>query len=339
MVKQKNLKTEVIAVDPSCPETALIDRAAAVIRAGGLVSFPTETVYGLGANALDTEAVARIFEAKGRPSGNPLIVHVTGVGQARDLAELWPDVADALANAFWPGPLTLVVKKKPTVPDIVTAGGQTVALRSPAHPVAAALIEAAGVPIAAPSANRSTRISPTTAQHVLKGLSGQIHIVLDGGPTSGGIESTVLDVTREPAALLRLGLVPREQIEKLIGPIAAQFESAVPGPARSPGTMERHYAPLARLEVCSSSKRRAKELANTGRKVGWIAFECDQTMPTAVHQLALPSESSAYSAGIYAALHELDDAGVEAIIVESVPETDEWAAVRDRLRRAAAKTG
>src|SRR5438128_2586209 len=212
--------TAVLTIDRQFPEPAAIARAAAILRQGRLVAFPTETVYGLGANALDAAAVARVFEVKGRPPTNPLIVHVAGADQIAQVAADWPDVAARLAERFWPGPLTLVLPKRRELPDIVTAGGPTVAVRVPAHPVAQALLKEAGVPVAAPSANRSTGLSPTTAAHVLRGLADRIDLILDGGPTSGGIESTVLDVTTSPPRLLRPGLVTPAAIEAIVGPIA-----------------------------------------------------------------------------------------------------------------------
>src|SRR5262245_52423466 len=193
-----SMNLSVLVVSPESPEAQAIARAAVVLRAGGLVAFPTETVYGLGANALDATAVRRIFTAKGRPANNPLIVHVAGAAHVGRVAAAWPALAARLAERFWPGPLTLILPRSAAVPDEVTAGGPTVAVRVPAHPVARALLEAAGVPVAAPSANRSTQLSPTTAAHVLRGLNGRIDLLLDGGPTAGGLESTVLDLTTEP---------------------------------------------------------------------------------------------------------------------------------------------
>ncbi len=192
------MRTEVLAVDAHVPQSDRIARAAAVLRGGGLVAFPTETVYGLGALALDAAAVGRIFAAKGRPANNPVIVHIADLKQIEQVAAEWPDAAERLARRFWPGPLTLVVPRNADVPDATTAGGPTVAVRVPAHPVALALLRAVGAPVAAPSANRSAELSPTLAEHVLRGLDGRIDLVLDGGPTAGGIESTVLDMTTSP---------------------------------------------------------------------------------------------------------------------------------------------
>src|SRR4051794_29437194 len=241
--------TPVLLIDPNAIDAGPIAQAADVLRRGGLVAFPTETVYGLGANALDAEAVRRIFEAKGRPANNPIIIHVADVEQARQLVAGWPSEAERLAARFWPGPLTLVLPRRDVVPDLVTAGGSTVAIRVPAHPVALALIRAAGMPIAAPSANRSTQLSPTRAEHVLHTMRGRIDLVLDPGPTSGGLESTVLDLTTSPPRLLRPGLVTRSEVEAIIGPIVLSSTAplgAVSLP--SPGMLPRHYAPRTPLE-------------------------------------------------------------------------------------------
>jgi L-threonylcarbamoyladenylate synthase len=315
-----------------------LDRAAAVLRAGGLVAFPTETVYGLGASALDEAAVRRIFAAKGRPAANPLIVHLAGAEEARRVVGDWPELAARLAERFWPGPLTLVLPRGPAVPAVVAAGGPTVAVRVPAHPVARELIRRAGVPIAAPSANRSTRLSPTRAGHVLRDLGGAIDLILDGGPTAGGIESTVLDLTGRPPRLLRPGLVTRAAIEAVIGPIAViggPVSDAAPLP--SPGLMARHYAPRTPLEaVEGDGAARAIELAGAGGRVAWVTwFAADA--PPGVTVVPLPGEPAGYAASLYAALHDLDLAGVDRIVVALPPAEEPWLAVRDRLRRASAR--
>ncbi|HET8548020.1 MAG TPA: L-threonylcarbamoyladenylate synthase [Bryobacteraceae bacterium] len=292
-----------------------IARAAEVIRAGGLVAFPTETVYGLGANALNTTAVERIYEAKGRPPASPLIVHVAGVELARQLATKWSAVAERLVRRFWPGPLTLVLGRHPRIPDRVTAGLPTVGLRMPAHPVALALIRAAGVPIAAPSANRFTALSPTTAEHVRAALGGSVDMVLDDGPTNVGIESTVLSIA-DPShpLLLRPGMVTQADIEAVIGPVQLQ---AVPlGAHPSPGMHARHYSPRTPLLLI----RRGDALP-AGR--GTIA--------------QLPSDPREYAARLYAVLHDLDREGLDYIAIEAPPDTPEWAGILDRLRRAAKK--
>ena len=304
------------------------------------MAFPTETVYGLGANALDTDAVGRIFTAKGRPATNPLIVHIAEVSEVKQVADDWPKIAAQLAQSYWPGPLTLILPKAAAVPDVVTAGGATVAIRLPAHRVARGLIRTAGVPLAAPSANRSMRISPTRAEHVMAGLAGRIDLVLDGGPTPGGLESTVIDLTSSPPRLLRPGLVSRDEIEAVIGPIQLPESNAerppASGPVRSPGMMQRHYAPTAPLEcVASESWRRVEELHRHGARIGWLTFHGGAPIShSGVSVIELPDDPAAYAAGLYAALHAFDAQAVDRIVVEMPPETDAWLAIRDRLRRA-----
>ena len=235
-------------MDAGHPGPQLLAHAASVIRRGGLVAFPTETVYGLGANALDAAAVARIFAAKGRPSFNPLIVHVPAVAQAQELVTDWPEVAEQLARAFWPGPLTLVLGKRDVVPDIVTAGLANVAVRVPSHPIALALLRAARRPIAAPSANRYTRLSPTTAAHVAASLGDAVDLVIDGGPTTVGIESTVVDVTGPVPRLLRPGMLGLDALRAVVGEVAPPVAAPAvddEAPRPSPGMTARHYAPHA----------------------------------------------------------------------------------------------
>jgi L-threonylcarbamoyladenylate synthase len=333
-------QTQVLQIDRQHPEPDRIARAAAILRAGGLVAFPTETVYGLGADALNAGAVQGIFDAKGRPANNPLIVHVADVAAARELVTDWPAAAERLVERFWPGPLSLVLPKTTLVPDIVTAGAKTVALRMPAHPVALELLRAGATPLAAPSANRSSEVSPTRAQHVLKGLQGRIDLLLDGGPTSGGLESTVLDLTSDPPRLLRPGLVSRSEIEAVIGPILWTEVAAVESssqPLASPGLLSRHYAPRAALElIIGSGRTRVEQLRQAGLRIGWLALEDPGHVGNDVVLIRMPRDPLAYSAQVYAALHALDDAGMERIVVELPPEIDEWLAIRDRLHRAAA---
>ncbi len=333
------MPTIVLPVNPIEPEAQVIARAAAVLRGGGLVAFPTETVYGLGANALDPGAVGRIFTAKGRPATNPLIVHVTEAAEVARVAASWPEVAGRLAVRFWPGPLTLVLSRRACVPDAVTAGGPTVAVRVPAHPVAQALLRAAGVPVAAPSANRSTRLSPTRAEHVLAGLDGRIDMLLDGGPTAGGLESTVLDVTAEPPRLLRPGLITPDALAEVLGDAPQRTGSpAGAGPLRSPGMLARHYAPRTPLEcVAANGRERVEALCQEGLRVGWLAPEGAAAMAGPdIRQVIMPADPAAYAAQLYAVLHALDVAGLDRIVVALPPDTDAWLAVRDRLRRASA---
>lgn len=324
-----------VAVSP-----ASIERAAALIREGRLVAFPTETVYGLGARADDPAAVRAIFDAKGRPPGNPLIVHVASADQARALAEEWPYAAERLADAFWPGPLTLVVRRREGpggVAPEATAGGPTVALRVPAHPVALALLRAAALPIAAPSANRSTEISPTTADHVVKSMGERVGLVLDCGETWYGIESTIVDVTRNPAVVLRHGAISLRMLAgqaRVIDPgVRVEPEG---GRAAAPGGYARHYAPRARVLLVPAGAVREEVLAlrAKGQRVG--ALERGAATVDEGPREALPDDPAGFAAGLYAGLHRLEDAGCEAIVIAAAPEGDAWAAVRDRLRRAAA---
>jgi L-threonylcarbamoyladenylate synthase len=300
----------------NCP----ISEAARLIRLGGLVAFPTETVYGLGANALDAAAVRRIFEAKGRPSTSPLIVHVDSIEMARNLAREWPPAADTLAQRWWPGPLTMVLRKQPQVPNIVTAGLDTVGLRMPAHPLALELIRAAGVPIAAPSANRFTALSPTTAEHVRESLADVVDCIVDGGPTTVGIESTVISLAGPPV-LLRHGMIGHDEIEELIGPV--RTAGTVKGAHPSPGMHPRHYSPRTPL------------LLGAPPAVGRGAHLFLTRPGTAARTVGMPREARAYAAALYATLHTLDSEGFDWVAVEMPPDTPEWAGVRDRLTRAA----
>jgi L-threonylcarbamoyladenylate synthase len=320
-----------------------VARAAAMLVEGRTVAFPTETVYGLGARADWPSAVQAIFEAKGRAPENPLIVHVADIAAARALAARWTDEAERLAAAFWPGPLTLVVEARAGgVAREVTAGGPTVALRVPSHPVARELIIAVGLPIAAPSANRSTTVSPTTADHVLKTLEGRIDCVLDAGAAARGIESTIVDVSRSPAVVLRQGAIPLEVLRAVVPLVDESARRTKPGgPARSPGSYSRHYAPRAKLVVVPPSDvaRRAEACAARGERVGVISCEGEASL-AASNQLvviSLPTEPEAYASGLYAALHRLDDEGCHAIIVGDVPAGGAWDAIRDRLRRGSAE--
>jgi L-threonylcarbamoyladenylate synthase len=292
---------------------ASVAQAAVLIRAGKLVAFPTETVYGLGANALDLAAVERIFQAKKRPRNSPLIVHVDSVEMARRFAAEWPTAAETLARRYWPGPLTLVLPKTAEIPDIVTAGLPTVGLRVPDHPLALELIRAAGVPIAAPSANRFTELSPTAAEHVSESLAD---FVLDGGPARVGIESTVLSLAGI-ATLLRPGVIPLPEIEALIGPVRLS-EAPAEGAHASPGMHARHYRPKTPLYLLDGG-----DAAPAGEGA-WLRLGVE-----------MPSNPGEYGAALYDALYRLDRRGLEWIAVERPPETPEWAGILDRLRRAA----
>ncbi|MBL8861280.1 MAG: threonylcarbamoyl-AMP synthase [Planctomycetes bacterium] len=327
-------------LSPTRPaDAAALERAAEILRAGGLVAFPTETVYGLGANALDPAAIARIYAAKGRPATNPLIVHVADVDAARQLAASWPRAAELLASAFWPGPLTLVVPKSAQVPDAATAGLAAVGLRVPAHPVALALLRAVGLPLAAPSANRSTELSPVTARHVARSIAERVDLILDGGPTSVGIESTVVDLTGARPRILRPGAIGAEAIERVVGPLDPRpAPAAARGAQLAPGQSERHYAPRARLVLAAEGDGRTGVLARAtrarGEAVGLVTFGADLGVEADV-VARLPREPRAAAARLYATLHDLDDDGCALVVVETPPRDPAWDAVRDRLTRAA----
>ena len=321
-------------------------RAAEIIRLGGLVAFPTETVYGLGANALDAQAVAKIYRAKQRPLNDPLIVHLASPEDTETLADLSRLRAkvQALTARFWPGPLTLVLPRRPELPPIVSAGLDTVALRMPNHPVALALIRASQTPIAAPSANRFGHVSPTTAQHVLDDLGGRIDVVLDAGPTTVGVESTVLDLTCDPPRILRPGGVTRSQLRAVLKDInvADPVSSPLDVPALSPGMSPVHYAPRARLCVCQDAQemlsRRSAYLAQ-GRSVGLLLQADQQEICSACHPyFVLGRGMDEVARNLYAGLRALDALGVDDILVTAVPREGLGEAIADRLARAASKT-
>ena len=320
--------------DPT-PEN--IELAADRLRRGELVAFPTETVYGLGAHALDTEAVARIYAAKGRPTHNPLIVHVASTEDARALCREWPDAAQKLAERFWPGPLTLVVPRAAGVPGLVSAGLATIALRVPAHPVALELLRASGLPIAAPSANKSGQVSPSRAAHVLDSL-GDATWVLDGGACEVGIESTVVDVSGARPAILRPGTISARSIENVVGPLVAPDSAQDDAPRPSPGMLEKHYAPRAKVHLYSTLIDAAfhAALLASGQPIGVLALNpTELARQFETHELEMPPAPADYARELYRALRELDVRGVALILVEDVPVTASWEGVRDRLARAA----
>jgi L-threonylcarbamoyladenylate synthase len=328
----------IVRVDPAAPDQGAVARAAALLRSGELVALPTETVYGLGANALDEHAVRRIFEAKGRPSYNPLIVHVFDARAARALATAWPESAERLAERFWPGPLTIVLPKDRRVPDLVTAGLSTVALRVPRHPVMRAVLQAAGLPIAAPSANRSGEVSPTTADHVAQSLGERVPLILDAGPAEVGLESTVVDLSGPRPVLLRPGAISAADLGAVIGDV----ERGGAGPRgdaarRSPGMLERHYAPRAvvRLYPAEETERLGGVIRDLRKRFSRVGVLTTTTVREAgdVH-IQLPGDPLGYGRALYAALHDFDRQGCDLILVERPPERPEWAAVLDRLERA-----
>ncbi len=319
----------------------MIEEASAVLRRGGLVAFATETVYGLGAVATDPDSVARIFAAKGRPSYNPLIVHVADLDQARDLVGDWPENAQRLANVFWPGPLTLVLPKSAKIPTAVTAGRQTVGLRMPEPPVARELIRSVGLPIAAPSANRSNRISPTRAEHVLADLDGRIDLILDSGPAAVGLESTVVDLTNPThPTILRPGPISKPMLEAVIGPIFERAEAEKIGPSESgfasPGQLPIHYAPRTRAIRIEPGESLA-DLPLSGRiallELGRTSDVVDSRGVASRVRLDTPGEAARQ---LYEVLHRFDALAVDLIVVLMPPNLPEWSAVRDRLERATA---
>lgn len=316
------------------PAAVDVGKAAAALREGKLVVFPTETVYGLGANALDAAAVQRIFEAKGRPADNPLIVHVAALEAAKKLTSDWPPLADRLARAFWPGPLTLVLPRAPHVPADVSAGLDSIAVRVPAHPVAQALLRAAGIPIAAPSANTSGRPSPTTAQHAEADLGDKVAVYLDGGPATVGLESTVVSLLGPLPVLLRIGAIPREALERLTRDWG---KATADGPAHSPGMRHRHYAPTARIRLVPAAQMASEWRQHGGDpKRAFIVSAETAAVGMAGRNVAVPgtrSDAEAWAHELFALLRKWDRK--DEIIVEPISERGLGAAVMDRLRRAA----
>lgn len=347
------MKTLVLKVDPEEPDISALTTAAQVIRRGGLVAFPTETVYGLGANALDPEAVRSIFRAKGRPHDNPVIAHVASQDQLPTLVREMNPVSRLLAEQFWPGPLTLVLPRAESVPPEVSAGLSTVAVRMPAHKVALKLIELAGVPIAAPSANVSGKPSPTCAFHVLEDLDGRVDVVLDAGVTGVGVESTVVDATGIPVVVLRPGGVTLEQLQQVLGKERVVIHQAVldagalaHGTPPSPGMKYRHYAPRAKVIVVHGAADRvadavlglARKFFAEGKRVGILASEeSAHCYPREYTVLVAGSRShlEGVAANLFARLREFDRLGVHVVLAEGYPETGFGLAVMNRLVRAA----
>ncbi len=318
---------------------AAVQRASELLRAGQVVALPTETVYGLAANAFDPKAVSRIFAVKGRPAHNPIIVHVASLALARQCVSQWPALADKLARGFWPGPLTLVLPRAAAIPDIVTAGGATVGVRWPSHPFIQAVIRECGFPLAAPSANVSNRVSPTSASHVKKQLGEKIHLIIDGGPSQVGIESTVLDISTFPPRLLRPGMVHEQALLTLTGTLGAREGDG--GVLKSPGLLRKHYSPKAKLLICSWEND--QELENHSARSGVPGSKTHVLAHTHIpgskifgRISVIPHDAIAFARALYAELHASDEAGAELILVESLPDAPEWRAISDRLNRAAA---
>lgn len=350
------MKTRILTVDREKPEPAAIEEAAHALRDGKLVVFPTETVYGLGAHALDLEAVRKIFAAKERPATDPLIVHLAHIGQVNQVAVGMPPGARRLALSFWAGPLTLILKKNPEVPDLVTAGLPNVAVRVPSHRIARALMEMSGIPIAAPSANRFSRPSPTTAGHVIEDLDGRVDLILDGGPTDIGLESTIIDFSVDPPVLRRPGGITLEQVQSLVPEVVVQKGSATPeDPQTSPGQLIRHYAPRAALtlfegsapDVVERMASDARKMVAQGSKVGILAPEEDLTAlapliaPSAavgkieVRPFGARADVERAARELFSAMRAIDATGVDVIFASSLGNDGLARAIRDRLTRAA----
>lgn len=312
-----------------------IDDAVGVLRGGGLVAFPTETVYGLGADASNPEAVRKIFAAKGRPHDHPLIVHVADAVQLANWAREIPDTARKLARKFWPGPLTLILKRSARASELVTGGQDTVALRVPSHPVAQALLRRFGEGVAAPSANRFGRVSATTAEHVRREFGGTVGCVLDGGAADVGIESTIVDLAGVQPTLLRPGWITAQQLEGALGaPLAAPGSQS----PRASGTLAAHYAPQTPLILAEGDLlvELAGSLTRQGKRVAVLAYSALQPLRPELTWIAAPQDASGYAHDLYANLRRLDEAGCDAILVEKPPQDSAWAAIDDRLTRAAA---
>ena len=312
-----------------------IEHAVAVLRAGGLVAFPTETVYGLGADAANPDAVKKIFAAKGRPSDHPLIVHVADAVQMANWARTIPPPAAKLAKKFWPGPLTVILRRAAKVSDLVTGGQETVALRVPSHPVAQRLLRHFGRGIAAPSANRHGRVSATTAEHVRREFGTAVDCVLDGGAADVGIESTIVDLSGARPTLLRPGWITAGELEQALGePLAAPDVQS----PRAPGTLAAHYAPQTPLMLMEGDLlvELAATLTQEGKRVAALAFSVRQPLLSGLVWIAAPRDAAGYAHALYANLRKLDEADCDSILVEKPPQEAQWAAINDRLARAAA---
>lgn len=318
--------------------------AVQVLRSGGVVAFPTETVYGLGADALNPVAVKRIFTIKGRPAEHPLIVHLAAAEQMTHWAGDIPQDAYTLARRFWPGPLTLILKRAPQVPDVVTGGQDTIGLRVPGHPLALELLQAFGGGLAAPSANRFGRVSPTTAAHVRAELGDAVDRILDGGPCRVGLESTIVSLVGARPVILRPGAVSRSVLAQALGK-DIEAGAAPDASLRAPGMLEAHYAPSTPLQMVPTHglAETARRCVADGQRVGILSIETDADLPpcsgTEVQRFALPRNAEVYGQRLYAVLREADAAGLHRLLVEQVPEGEAWLAVRDRLSRAAGAHG
>jgi L-threonylcarbamoyladenylate synthase len=325
---------------PIFADDAAIEYAANLLRQGRLVAFPTETVYGLGADATNPDAVRRIFQAKGRPADHPLIVHIPGIDSLNDWALTVPDAAQQLAAHFWPGPLALILKKRHEVPLVVTGGQSTVGLRMPDHPVALRLLRTFGAGIAAPSANRFCRISPTLAVHVEAELGDTVDLILDGGACQVGVESTIVDLSENQPRLLRPGHITRHAIEAVLQTelmiISPQSEQTRQSGMRAPGMMAVHYAPVTQAMLCPADHlpEMIRELNFRNKKIGILAYSLKQAESGLIRMIRMPSQADDYAQALYASLRELDSLQLDMILVEQPPKSEAWWAINDRLCKA-----
>lgn len=336
------MKTAILQTHTSVLFQAAIQRAAELLQRGEVVALPTETVYGLAANGLDERAVAQIFRIKGRPLNNPIIIHVVSIDMAKRCARNWPAEADKLGKSFWPGPLTLVLPRAEDIPHRVTAGGETVGIRWPSHPFIQAVIRACDFPLAAPSANLSGLISPTNAEHVRKQLGGKIPLIVDGGQSQVGIESTVLDLSVSPPTILRPGMIHGQALAAVCGEVQSSLLKAQGAVSvfRSPGMLKKHYAPKAKLAVLNWRDEGDLKAQLVIRHVPLIT--CHVIAHTRIphgqdfaNVSVIPHDAEAYARALYAEFHRCDEAGAEWIVAEAPPEAPEWQGISDRLRRAA----
>jgi len=337
------MKTEILTTHNKVLFEAAVKRAAERLRAGEVVALPTETVYGLAANALDAAAVAKIFQVKGRPAHNPIIVHVVGNEMAQACTSSWPEAATALAHAFWPGPLTFVLPRAKSIPDNVTAGGETVGIRWPGHPLMQAVIRECGFPLAAPSANLSNQVSPTNAQHVRAQLEGKISLIVDGGQSQVGIESTVLDLTASPAKILRPGMIHATAIAAVCGGVQESAAGGKPWEPvlRSPGMLEKHYSPKAKLVVWDwrDEADLRSQISAGSVPLSTVHIIAHTKIPAGFapeNVSVIPHDAEAFARALYGELHRCDAAKAGLIVVEAPPESPAWSGIADRLRRAAA---
>ena len=339
----RSMNTEILPTHTPALFDSAVKRAAELLHDGEVVALPTETVYGLAANALDAQAVAKIYKAKGRPAHNPIIVHVASIEMAKQCVSVWPGVADKLAQSFWPGPLTVVLPHAKEIPDVVTAGGPTVGIRWPSHPFIQAVIRECDFPLAAPSANPSSQISPTNAEHVRKSFADKIPLIVDGGQSQVGIESTVVDLTTEPPAVLRPGMIHEESLIAVTGDLVSNRRKTLQSgeTLRSPGLLEKHYAPRAKLLVLewrdgAELRRKIADSQSPMAKCHVVAHTNIPSSEGFAGVSVIPHDAEAFARAIYAELHRCDEASADLIVVEALPDAPQWRAIADRLRRAAA---